>query len=236
MKIATHITLVGFLAVACSAHALNPASGLYVGLLFGGSYEPSANFTFTNPTTNLPEAGKLGFTALVNMDLHAGYRICDSFRLEGQFLYNKNPYSFLRLGDVTIHNHNTSTGLRIDGGTTEGFLFGNGYYDFLGDGTSDTVPYVGFGVGYAYISNAVKFYNNEVLVANGRHAVTSTRPAGQMILGVSFFLDDFTSFAIDLRGLGTTTTTFTSPKNDPYNFNLQLASINFLFNGVFDFG
>lgn len=235
MNLRPYMMLVGLLTFGCTAYALNPVPGPYAGILVGGTYEPRTSFVFTNPRTYATEQGTLGFSGLVGLDMHLGYRICDSFRLELQALYNKNPYSYLRLGNTTIHNHDTSTGLRIDGGTTSGTGFFNAYYDYLGDGASNTVPYAGFGIGYAYISNAVKFYENEVLVVP-RQSKVSIRPAGQLILGVSRYLDDFTSFSIDVRGYGTTTEQFKAPKQIPYNFNLRIASINFIFNGAFDLG
>jgi opacity protein-like surface antigen len=225
----------GLLTLSGSLYALSPYPGLYVGGIFGGTYEPDLKFTGTNPATNQPVSSTLGFEALINAGFQIGYRFCDRYRLEAELLYNKNPYSFLRIGDTTVHSPDTSTGLRIDGNTTEGFGFINGYYDFLGDGTSDVVPYVGIGAGYAYVHNVVKFYYNEELL-NGSHSVNSTRPAGQAIVGVSYFLDDFMSFAIDARYYATATEKITNRLNQAYNTHVQIASINLLFNGALELG
>ena len=234
MNLITRIAWMSLLLLSHAAFALNPVSDPYFGILFGGSYQLDAKFKFTNPTTQQSENGTLGFGLMVNIGGQLGYRFCDSFRIEAEALYNKNPYNFLHLGDVSIHSPSTSTGLRMEGSSTEGIGFINGYYDFLGDGTSNLVPYLGLGVGYAYISTVIRFYDNNILVAGGRHGQINTNPAGQVIVGLSYFLDDFASFSVDARAYGATASTFTAPSGKTYNLNLQVVSVNFLFNGAFD--
>ena len=238
MKRSILLAAASMLALTGTAHALNPISGTYGGFFIGGSYAPDITLKTTNVITGKPMSSTLGFKGLVNAGGQIGYRFCDRYRVEAELLYNKNPYSFLNIGNYTVHSPSTSTGLRMQGGTTSGIAFANGYYDFLSDDdTSSVVPYAGLGIGYAYLYNAVEFYNNEVLVPNSHQKTSSTRPAGQAILGVSYFLDDFMSFGIDFRYYGTITTkTTTSRTNQMLSPSLSVGSINFLFNGVLDFG
>lgn len=236
-------------------HAATPVSGIYVGALFGGTYEPNINFTVTDPVgtlnalsipsslipsniTTSSTTGTLGYDILINAAAQIGYRFCDNFRVEIEGLYNKNPYNFLRVGNVTVHSPDTSTGLRIDGGTTSGIGFLNAYYDFLGDGENNLAPYVGLGVGYAYIYNVVKFYYNESLLnpTNTGAKNYGNSPAGQVILGMSYFMDDFFSVGLDARYYATATRTFTTSLGTSYNTHLQVYSVNLFFNGALEFG
>lgn len=245
-------TLFGLLAMAHVTHAASPRDGFYAGALFGGTYEHNLNFSSTSPigTLSLPvtlpvtasenKTATLGFKLLVNAGGQFGYRFCENYRVEIEALYNNNPYSFLRIGDTTIHAPDTSTGLRIKGSTTEGIGFFNAYYDFLGlsDGDSSVVPYVGLGIGYAYIYNVARlYYNNEELNPTGKSLKkTVTTPAGQVMLGMSYFMDDFMSVGMDIRYYATSPHVITNRFNRSFNTQLEVYSANIFFNGALELG
>lgn len=240
----------------CScAKAATPLEGVYVGGIFGGTYQHNVNGTtntniilnqFSVPSSALPTlavnqnvSATLGYQMLVNGGGQIGVRFCDNFRVELEGLFNKNPYNFLNIGDVTIYNNSsTTTGFRLDGNTSSGLGIVNAYYDFLGDGSSNLVPYIGGGGGFAYIYNVAKiFYNGELVTPNQQSIKTdSTSFVGQAIIGASYFMDDFFSVAVDLRYYTTPVQQITTSIKTMQNVQLQVYSFNMIFNGVLELG
>ena len=157
-----------------------------------------------------------------------GYR-CGKYRFEGQYFYNNNPYKSLELGNITIFAPSSSPDFRIEGSTDSGFGMFNGFYDFLpNDPRSNLVPYLGVGVGYAYVSNNLTVYYNDVNLYAAHVKEATSSAAGQGIVGMSYFLDDFASFALDFRYLTTTA------KTKLLDSRLQVYSLNLSFNGAFN--
>ena len=255
MKLITKFILFACLAITRIAHAAYPVEGFYAGGFFGGTYQPNINFHITSvrdtltthfaipanllpPNTSQSNTGTLGYRMLIDGGIQLGYRVCDNYRLEVQALYNKNSYNFLRLGDITIHSPDSSTALRLNGGTSSGIGFFNFYYDYLGEEGSDFVPFAGLGIGYAYIYNSIKFYYNDKLLNPTGTSVkaTKTRPAGQVILGFSYFMDDFFSVGMDARYYATPKSAFKTRTNQSFDTHLQVYAVNVFFNGALEFG
>ncbi len=208
------------------AFAVNPVQGLYAGITLGGTYTPSLTLNFIHPTLLTPVKGSLTYSVLGNIAGQVGYRM-KCYRMEAELLYNGNPYSTLQVGNFIVHNSNNSPGVRMKGLTSTGAIMANGFYDFLptGDGAS-FAPYLGLGIGYATVRNNVKFYNNNVYIPDSTFSRTATTPAAQGILGASYFLDDYTSFALDYRY-------FSTKSVQPFDSRVQLNSVNLTFNGSF---
>ncbi len=245
-----------FISTLCTcAEAATPLEGIYVGGIFGGTYQHNVHKTantstilndFSIPSSALPTlpANKnvnvtLGYQMLVNGGGQIGVRFCDNFRLELEGLFNKNPYNFLNIGDVTIYNNSSeTTGFRLDGSTSSGLGIVNAYYDFLGDGSNNLVPYIGGGGGFAYIYDVGKlFYNGELVTPNQQSIKTnSTTFVGQAIIGASYFMDDFFSIAVDLRYYVSPVQKLSTSINTLQNIQLQVYSFNMLFNGVLELG
>ena len=99
-------------------------------------------------------AGSVKYSVLGGIGGDLGYRFCDDFRLEGEILYNNNPISELKIGPYSIPSSKSSGTFHISGDTnTASFLF-NFLYDVpiqSKDGYSATRPYIGAGLGYAYV-------------------------------------------------------------------------------------
>jgi opacity protein-like surface antigen len=132
----------------------------------------------------------------------------------------------------------SSAGLRLQGGTNSGFLMLNGYYDFYTpseDDLSPLIPYVGLGLGYAYVENNIQFYYDNTQLTVGNIVEKYTKPAGQVIIGTSYFLDDLTSFGLDFRYLTTASNTKTTEYNI-FKTKEQIYTLNLTFNGAFDLG
>jgi hypothetical protein len=219
---------IALLFLSGAVHAVNPVQGWYAGINIGASYVPTVNFKGTSPVTLQTVNGKLTYDVLGQIGGQAGYR-CDHYRVEGQFFYNNNPYNSLEIGNYAILSPSTSTAFRLEGSTDTGAVLVNGFYDFLPtDTTSSTVPYVGLGVGYAYVADNIKFYYNETQLdaATTRKHVSSL--AGQAIIGASFFMDDFTVFGLDLRYFTATA------KTELLQTRPQIISVNVTFNGAFN--
>jgi hypothetical protein len=252
MKSKAYLTLAPCLLFATALHAVDPAPGTYASIFGGVSYEPDIRFNATNPLLGVinPITGQpfnvsrntipvdLGFDVMIDAGAEIGYRFCDNIRLGFELLYNNNPYNYLHVGDVTFHSPDVTSGFRMHGSTTAGYGLVNGYYDFLSDDPSSSiVPYVGIGGGVAYVYNVVQFYYNNVYIENTRQTHSSARPAGQIILGVNKFMDDFASIGLDIRGLATTNMSVTTrATKQSFDANLAIITVNVIFSGAFDLG
>src|ERR1700677_5081941 len=129
MKYASNFALTGLLFASCSAFAVTPADGWYVGLMGGASLANSINFHGPSPyfllslenMTNPPDTQELviladryfpGFTTFAfekgilkhslvdNFGAQLGYRLCN-FRLEGELMLSYSPISSLEIGGTT---------------------------------------------------------------------------------------------------------------------------------------
>ncbi len=219
-----------------ATHAAKPVDGSYIGGLLGFSYQFNNTANTATPFTSEATQSGIGHDILIDAAVQVGYRFCGYYRGELQFLYNNNPYSYVRIDGVTYHNHTDSNlGYTIKGSSTEELGFANLYFDYLGDPETSVVPYVGFGVGYAYIYNANEFYLDTVYLDNSRKSYTNTALAGQAIVGLSSYIDDFFSVSIDVRYTATKANQFTTANGQTLNTSLKFIAVNFLFNGVFDF-
>ncbi len=271
------------LGLLCSAVpaalAFNPVDGNYGGVFLGPSYTPSTSFTLPNPatftgqqTTISFQSGSLSHSVLGNVGLQLGYRFCTNYRLELEGMYNNNHFSQLTINDLTVSsvpslqtptkvyfsNMETTTDAHIQGDTNTGAFMVNGYYDFFipnQDGYSTVVPFVGLGIGYGYVQNALQFYRAQINSTETNDSreileVLQSRGsiAGQVVGGINYFMDDFTWLFLDVRYWATksndpsSTYTVITPygstdTNSTVNIfgkNTQLISVNIGFNGVFN--
>ncbi len=248
MKSSLKPGLVVLLLIGGKASALNPVEGLYGGIFLGGSYSPSVNLNFPHPHTKAITPGKLAYSPFGNIGGQIGYRM-SQFRVEGELFYNSAPYHKVTLGPNTYTSEKTSTSLRFKGQTSTAAVMVNGFYDayFLSE-QSNFVPYLGIGLGYTRVQNTLEFYCDNMPVVD--HTVTlgpnntctlstsaggpksnlsdhSNAPAAQAIIGASYFMDDFTTFSIDLRHYAT-------KSMRPFDSSVQSSSVNLTFNGAFD--
>lgn len=213
-------------ALLCNqASALNPTQGLYGGIELGGSYTPNVNFYFSNPLTGLDDYGSLKYKVFGNIGGEIGYRI-DHVRLEIEPWVNYNNFSTLDLGEYVIRSSNNSPGLYMKGGTTIFAGMFNAFYDFYTEGgDSGFSPYAGLGIGYAYIQNSVQFYYNNAAITSS-YTASESSAAVQGIVGLGYFLDDFTWFGLDYRY-------FTTRNIGVLDARMQVNSVNVSFNGSF---
>ena len=224
------------LLLGSSVYAANPVQGWYAGIMLGGSYAPSVSGNLYSPAYPLAPGiaipaftipAKLKYGGYGNIGGQLGYRFFDHFRVEGELMGNKNPYKKLTIGTDVITAPNSSTTLRMKGGTTTGAFLVNGFYDFFTPSADSAFStYVGLGVGYANVSDTLKFYYNNVYISGSRFKASTNSAVAQGIIGMGYFLDDFTWFGLDFRYL-------TSKRIPATDSPLQVASINLLFNGTF---
>ena len=210
------------------AFAINPVPGLYAGLILGGSFAPTVLFNYISPITLKPAQGNLKYSVFGNLGGQVGYRI-NQYRIEGEVFFNSDPYKSLQSGPIKILSSSSSPGYRLKGQTNTAAIMLNGYYDFISTGDDcKFVPYVGAGIGYAYLKNNIKFYYNNIVVPNSILSKSVNSPAVQGIAGVSYFVDDFANFALDVRY-------FTSKNVQAFsNTRTQFATVNLSVNGSFD--
>lgn len=271
-------------SLSSASWALNPVDGNYAGVFLGPSYSPGSSFTLDQPASFIGpnasvsfQSGSIQHSVLGDVGIDIGYRFCTNYRLEIEGFYNNNHFKSLKLNDlsysspyftpgyvntsVTFSNVENSSDAHIQGDTNTGAGMINAYYDLFipgQDGYSSVVPFVGLGVGFSYVQNALQFYRAQLpntTETNDSREIFEvwqkrTALAGQIMGGLNYFMDDLTWFALDLRYWATKSNTPTSTytiitptsrfdSNSSVNLfgsSTQLISINLSFNGVFNFG
>ncbi|CEG57489.1 P44/Msp2 family outer membrane protein [Legionella fallonii] len=255
MKQLIQLGIFSSLLISSTTFAINshPVQGLYIGLLAGIAHGPSNNtVTFVEDaqrftgTVSYSPIGAGGGGVL-------GYKIAN-FRTELELLYNRISTGPLRVnpGDCTLENVDivTPSGLCTSGtydrfqakalgyqgssAVTYGLL--NMYYDiFTQESHTDFFPYIGVGIGEAYIRDFSNFVNTNTTFSHGNN-VSFSAPAIQGILGAGFFMDDFTWASMDLRYLSTTKT-YPQLQNRRYGLIALMFNISFaLDKGGIDLG
>jgi len=206
--------------------------------------------TFQSKFPDLPSdsIGKVTFSFMGLLGAQIGYRY-EKFRAEAEFMYNANNIDTLEINNSKLKTYqrllkNSGNPVYVGGqiNVLAGFL--NFYYDMLPPPTlEDThvVPYVGLGIGYASIQNNFHVtidqntVNNYIPGSTREFLPTTSAAAGQLIGGLSYYLDDFTFFSLDCRVFSTANISQGSPYTNQ-NIRYQIISGNLSFNGSFDFG
>ncbi|MFI4962626.1 MAG: hypothetical protein ACHP6H_02070 [Legionellales bacterium] len=261
MKPLIRFTLIAGLILSDAAFATNPIPGWYGGIMAGINRGPSG-YTRTFTGTVPPDTSPIVITGTVNSSLVggaggalAGYRI-NQFRVEGELYYNYLSSATLSLPNCTLLSPNIETptgtcgsvltglGLGFNGSSNAFFALINGYYDFINydeDGT--VIPYIGFGIGGVNQVNRVNFVDTITNQSIGGKVSANTY-AAQLILGLSYYLDDYAWIGTDLRYL--TSGSINNQKHaltTPYgeitsfggsNSRYGLIGINFNINFSFD--
>lgn len=218
--------------------AITPKNNWYAGIFLGPSSTAASSFDFGKPitfeTANVSlsaSSGRITYSVLGGIGGQIGYRFCDKHRIEGEFYYNNNHIKQLQLYDYSMTNkydpaanepyvalkvfnnlENTSDA-HIQGDINTGAFMLNFIYDLLttspnSDGYNKVVPFVGAGIGYAYVQNALQIYrattadpandpytNRQIFDALQKKYIY----AGQALVGINYFMDDFTWCGIDVR-------------------------------------
>ena len=226
-----HLVFSTLFLVSWSACAVNPVPGFYAGIMLGVNYSPSISLDFPYPETNVVTSGTAFYSILGNIAGQAGYR-CNHLRVEGELFYNNNPIRSLELGTTTFNSVSKySSSEAVKAQTNTGAFMINAFYDFYTPGqTVYFSPYVGLGIGYAYVNTTTKFYDNSYYIPGTNITESGAAPGGQVILGLGYFLDDFTTVGLDLRYFSTKGPVAT------FNSRMQIATVNITINGSFDRG
>ena len=189
--------------------------------------------------------GDLTYSVLGNVGGQIGYRL-SQFRVEGELLYNYNPYKHLTVDGMNIpaSGSTTTSGspFSFSGYTSTYALMLNGFYDIYIPGyTEHFVPYIGLGVGYEQVKNSFTLGNDgsnspDYTASTMGFNNTKNNPAGQAIIGLSYFLSDYTAFSLDYRYLSSFDTDLVSSRAMSLQSRPQLYSVNFVFNSAFNVG
>ncbi len=266
---------------------LGPSASASSSIAFGNKIE----FTGTNviisgggvsgPNASIyASSGLISYSVLGEIGGQLGYRFCNRHRIELEFFYNNNPIKELQLYDYkvvsqyynedvyvkSLKNKNNSVDAFLNGEANSGAFMFNFIYDFLSasadsDGFNKVAPFVGVGIGYSYVQNAMQIYrpttsdpaldpypNREIFAALQKRYVY----AGQVLAGINYFIDDFTWIGIDMRYFTTgssaskTAYTYIDPTNwansttilSPVNIfpkKTQILSANLSFSGTLNF-
>lgn len=251
MKPALTLGLTTALLFNTASYALDPVQGFYGGIFLGGNYTSAITLNLTNHTNHaLVANGQLDYSIYGNGGGELGFRM-NQFRVEGELFYNHSPYKSITIDGHRFDTRKTGSGFRYKGQTdTAAFMF-NGIFDafFIGE-DSDLVPYLGLGIGYAHVQNSIKFYCNNkdvgtstiilnkdkscTLVSNpngpdSNIKASASAAAAQAILGLSYYMDDYVWFGLDVRQ-------FTTRNIKEFNHKVQFTTLNLSFNGAFDYG
>lgn len=237
-----------------------PVEGFYGGLLAGISHGPGSNgVTFVEQsildrTVFNVYTGKVTYSSAgAGGGAVLGYKL-NHFRLEGEILYNRFSTGPLLVNDCSLQNIDidTPTGicnadfqakkLGYSGSSAATYGLVNLYVDFFTPHSeTNLVPYLGLGIGKVQIRDFSSFVNTTVnpqftyqlgdMVSHGSN-ITVTTNAVQGILGVSYFMDDFTWAGMDLRY---TTTNALSQVSDSTSARKKYALTALMFNINFAF-
>lgn len=238
------------LVASNNAFSTDRVEGLYFGLLAQLSHPSSQDLNFTiNGITSLgtiqlqPIGGGMGASL--------GWRI-RNFRVEAETLFNFNNYGSMQVGSCKLISPQVlgpegvcdpffvETGLGFKGYTIGVYEFINGFYDFISsDPDKNFFPYIGVGIGGAYLSNTAIFHSNSQCISlntcspiidNANFSSSTTGFAAQGILGFNYFLDDFTSIGLDVRYSSTfnfnKNNNTTTPTSNNSASNFGIATIN----------
>ncbi|MFA6302288.1 MAG: outer membrane beta-barrel protein [Legionella sp.] len=265
MKQWIRFSLISGFAFSCSAYALEPIQGWYIGMLAGVSIGPSEysrNFSVTLPEQALPFEG----TATINNNVAGGgigavvgYRF-QPIRAEAEVYYNYTSTRNLIIDRCTYESPTVGTptgicpppnapvgsGVGFNGSTGVTYALVNFYYDWFNiseDPDNPVIPYLGLGIGGARVKNGVNFVNDLTIRSIGG-TTTSNVAAGQFIVGISYFMDDYAWFGVDYRYLSTGTITIGRQKNEStsdifdnqtsgrYGLNIIMFNVNFSFDNA----
>jgi len=278
---------VALIMLNLKVHAITPRDNWYAGVFLGPSATQNSDFdfgkpiTFSNSDVSLSAtSGRITQSVLGGIGGQIGRRFCTKHRIEAELYYNNNPFKELQLYNYSMTNtyyppanesvylkifknlDNTSDA-HIQGETNTGAVMINFIYDLFttsanNDGYNKVVPFIGAGVGYAYVQNALQIYrattvdpaldpytNREIFSVLQKRYIY----AGQALLGFNYFMDDFTWFGIDLRYFTTgssivnsqytyitpNTVFVTSSNSSLFNNKTQIISANLSFSGTLNF-
>lgn len=248
MKQLIRAAIVTNLLISSTAFAINahPVEGFYLGFLAGISHGPN------NDRVTFREDGQQ-FTGTVSYSPVGaggggvfGYKL-SNFRTEFELIYNRISTGPLRVdpGGCTLENSDIVTpsgvctpapegaydrfrakALGYQGSSAATYGLFNFYYDiFTQESHTDMFPYVGIGIGGANIRNFSNFVNTNTTNSHGSN-VTFNAPVVQGILGLGFFMDDFTWAGMDLR-YASTLKSYPQIQNRTYSLVSLMFNINF---------
>lgn len=210
-------------------YAMNPVQGLYLGFILGGNYASKVDlgYPYTNDILipyNTP--GTLTYDFGGNIGGQLGYKI-NHFRVEGEFNYAYLGYDKLQFNGITITKKRTTTAVKLGGNTKVMSAFLNAYYDlFTADADTTFTPYVGLGIGMANLRSITDLTLNGLVLVKQNYSQSSG--AVQGILGVNYYLDDFTTVSLDYRYM----TTNNLKVSDFIDQRFTVSSFNLGFNFV----
>ena len=248
MKQLIKFSLISSLVLSSSvygAYASDPVQGFYLGLL--GEISHISNIDATVIVNQNPYTGKISVGPVGGGAGGAiGYKV-QSFRFEGQLLVNANSFGEFRTGACTFispavlgpqGNCNAfavNNGLGFKGTSLGIYGLFNAFYDFLPGPGSDrkAIPYIGLGLGYAQIKNTIQIQNNQYIFSgltpiNVSLSVSKSGVAGQGILGVSYYLDDYAVVGIDFRYLTSSNSQKTNTTSNSNGSRFGVSTINFV--------
>jgi len=234
MKNLTRLGLLASLVLSQSAFAVNPVEGIYGGINGDVMHGTNPNFNVVVAGTTIP--GSLKYSQVGGGGgAQLGYRI-RNYRIEGQATYTFLPYDSFTFGGCTINKNGTSgcpalfSSLMLKGDTSTLYGMVNFYYDAVTFGAdTNFVPYIGLGIGASRLKNTTKLMT-PTLGTILNVSTKSSSAAAQVIVGASYYLDDFTWAGVDYRY-------FSSNNVDVFgDKRFSLSMINFSLNGSFDKG
>jgi len=168
--------LPAFAAEGCCRPVPNWYAGLGGSVVFLDDVTRKEAFPTIGTDSKAPDVNKFMYSAGFGLSGNFGYRFSHYFRGEAEIGYRSNDTS----GIVA-----TPTGSSINGrgGSYSGML--NGYFDYYN--STRLTPYVGLGIGYAYLDgHYIDTYHNSGDTAQETHKLQGWAPAYQFKAGVSY--------------------------------------------------
>ncbi len=228
MSYRSKLGLVALVIASGSSYAISPTNGWYASALVGASFAPSVDFYVNSPFRGVPTPGRISYDIFMDAGAELGFR-CSNFRFAGEFLFNQNDYDRVTFGNGRIQNNsNRNTGLSMKGKTSFYGGFANAYYDFFDDESeSNFSPYIGLGIGYAYVENSLSYYFNQFELNSLHDSINDTVIAGQAIVGLNYLMNEDWALGTDLRYIRTA-------KVDILGENIAFLNVNLNLTYTFD--
>jgi opacity protein-like surface antigen len=141
---------------------------------------------------------KVNFDAGYVLGVNAGYRICEQFRVEGEFAYRHNEKTKHVDFDFSSTTGEDIRRGKIDATIKTYSLMANAYYDFdfFSCCAPCLTPYIGAGIGYAWNDSSVKVKADDLSI---KLKGSDNRFAWQAMAGLNYRLCENVRVGVEYR-------------------------------------
>lgn len=203
-------------------NAAIPVEGWYSGLMLTGSQATDLEFNTINPVNKQPVTGQINYKAVLGGGGgQIGYRYSKT-RFEIELLYDTNSFRQVTIGNISLQPNENSFALYGRGNTNFFASLFDVYVEIYKDNYEiSLIPYIGLGIGYASINNIFQLSRYQTTLYIKKNSASTV--IGQAIIGLTYFMSDSFSAALDFRYLNT-------PRHVRLDSSMGIATVNCILN------